>query len=454
MANPSSDFPTAIHTSTDVSGFGSNKLGSTTPKHTEVEGKQEQEIVAIQTKIGSGSSTPTNGKVLMGNGDGTSAWSDLPAGSGDVTGPASSTTNHIPQFSDTTGKVLKDGLAVVTTLGSPGTDTNIPTEAAVRASIAAAGGGDVSGPASSTNLNIAVFSGTSGKLLADGGATVASLVPSTRTVNAKALSSNVTLTTADIADSTDKRYVTDAQRTVLTNTSGNNTGDQTSVSGNAGTVTGLSVTAGKTLTVSKTITLTSAGDSAVITLPNSTSTLLAVDGSAASLTSFPTLNQNTTGSAAKLTTARAINGVNFDGSADITINDLFYASPGSDHLGTGIKTTLTAGETTTIWQVGYVKSDGKIWLAKADAASTMPGCVLATGSISANASGTYLVRGIARDDSWAWTVGGLLYVSSATGGALTQTAPTGTGKQVQVVGVALSATTIMFMPNMMLLELA
>jgi hypothetical protein len=34
---------------------------------------------------------------------------------------------------------------------------------------------------------------------------------------------------------------------------------------------------------------------------------------------IPTLNQNTTGSAAKLTTARTINGVSFDGSANITI---------------------------------------------------------------------------------------------------------------------------------------
>lgn len=33
-------------------------------------------------------------------------------------------------------------------------------------------------------------------------------------------------TTADVADSTDKRYVTDAQRTVIQNTSGTNTGDQ------------------------------------------------------------------------------------------------------------------------------------------------------------------------------------------------------------------------------------
>ena len=47
------------------------------------------------------------------------------------------------------------------------------------------------------------------------------------TVNTYPLSSNVTLTTSDVADSTDKRYVTDAQRTVIGNTSGANTGDET-----------------------------------------------------------------------------------------------------------------------------------------------------------------------------------------------------------------------------------
>ena len=40
------------------------------------------------------------------------------------------------------------------------------------------------------------------------------------------LTGNVVLTTANIADSTDKRYITDAQQTVLTNTSGTNSGDQ------------------------------------------------------------------------------------------------------------------------------------------------------------------------------------------------------------------------------------
>jgi hypothetical protein len=46
------------------------------------------------------------------------------------------------------------------------------------------------------------------------------------TYDAKGLvTSGADATTADIADSTDKRYVTDAQRTVLGNTSGTNTGD-------------------------------------------------------------------------------------------------------------------------------------------------------------------------------------------------------------------------------------
>lgn len=45
-----------------------------------------------------------------------------------------------------------------------------------------------------------------------------------------------TLSTSVIADSTDKRYVTDAQRTVLGNTSGTNTGDQTKTSLGLGNV--------------------------------------------------------------------------------------------------------------------------------------------------------------------------------------------------------------------------
>ena len=56
------------------------------------------------------------------------------------------------------------------------------------------------------------------------------------TYDAKGLvTSGTDATTADIADSTDKRYVTDANLTVIGNTSGTNTGDQTSIVGITGT---------------------------------------------------------------------------------------------------------------------------------------------------------------------------------------------------------------------------
>lgn len=65
--------------------------------------------------------------------------------------------------------------------------------------------------------------------------------------------------TADVPDSLNRRYCTDAQKTVIGNTSGTNTGDQTTVSGNAGTAT--------TLQTSRTINGVSFNGSANITVP-------------------------------------------------------------------------------------------------------------------------------------------------------------------------------------------
>ncbi len=77
--------------------------------------------------------------------------------------------------------------------------------------------------------------GGDGSLASDGSLTVTK----TSGVSFAPSATTDTTTTANIADSTNKRFITDAQRTVLGNTSGTNTGDQTSVSGNAGTATAL-----------------------------------------------------------------------------------------------------------------------------------------------------------------------------------------------------------------------
>jgi hypothetical protein len=88
---------------------------------------------------------------------------------------------------------------VVTALGSAATDVSFnshkitsvsdpsdPQDVATRSYVDTQGAAKVSGPGSSTNLDLAVFSGTTGKLLADSGTTVASLTPATRTISTTA----------------------------------------------------------------------------------------------------------------------------------------------------------------------------------------------------------------------------------------------------------------------------
>ncbi|MGJ7039153.1 hypothetical protein J2Y63_002408 [Shinella sp. BE166] len=120
-------------------------------------------------------------------------------GFGDVEGPASSVAGNVPVFSDTSGKAIEDSgiaigpaLAAKADLDSPvltgvpeaptatlGTDTDqIATMAAIQDAIdnlPAPGVGDVVGPASAVNERIAVFDGTTGKLIKDAGLTVSGL---------------------------------------------------------------------------------------------------------------------------------------------------------------------------------------------------------------------------------------------------------------------------------------
>jgi len=58
-------------------------------------------------------------------------------GSG-ISAPSSTTVGNLPQFSNTTGTALSTGLSVVPSVGTPGVDTNVPTEKSVRTAIAAA----------------------------------------------------------------------------------------------------------------------------------------------------------------------------------------------------------------------------------------------------------------------------------------------------------------------------
>lgn len=132
------------------------------------------------------------------------------------------------------------------------------------------------------------------------------------------------------------------------------------------------------------------------------------------------------------------------------------AAPASDHTASGITIQLMAGATMAFGDVGYVASTGKVALIDADAIATMSGLVMcADASISADATGTFLLLGIARDDTWSWTVGGLIYgtVTGTTGNTLSQTAPTGTDDVVQILGVATHADRMLFNPQLVQTEL-
>lgn len=75
-------FPSSIPSYT---GFTSSHTLSQ-DSHASQHNSEQGDIVAIATKVGTGSSTPTNHTVLKGNGTGTSTWAQVDVSSADITG--------------------------------------------------------------------------------------------------------------------------------------------------------------------------------------------------------------------------------------------------------------------------------------------------------------------------------------------------------------------------------
>ncbi len=117
-----------------------------------------------------------------------------------------------------------------------------------------------------------------------------------------------------------------------------------------------------------------------------------------------------------------------------------------------IKTmTLTVDDASAVFgNALYLEDDFHYERCDADAAITMPCTAIALESGAG--SKNVLLEGPIYNTDWDWTDGNI-YVST-TVGALTQSPPAGSGDQVQIVGYALDADTMFFLPNSTIVEIA
>lgn len=126
----------------------------------------------------------------------------------------------------------------------------------------------------------------------------------------------------------------------------------------------------------------------------------------------------------------------------------------ADHNASGITISLTAHANVAFGDVCYINADGEAQLIDANAIASMSAIVMAVATISANNAGLFLLQGIATDETWNWTVGGMIYgtVTGTSGNTLSQIAPTATDDVVQIMGVATHADRMFFNPQLVQVE--
>ncbi len=205
---------------------------------------------------------------------------------------------------------------------------------------------------------------------------------------------------------------------------GANTSWQTG-GGGSGTVTSVGLSLPNIFTVSGSPVTTSGTLTAVLASQSQNLFLSSPNGSSGtpsfrSIVSadVPTLNQNTTGSAATLTTARTINGTSFDGSTNITLgsgsvtlaqmaNIADQTILGNNSGGSAAPIALTAAQTKTVLSLGAVENT---------ALSTWAGTTNITtlGTIGTGTwNGTKIAEGFGGTNQSTYTKGDILYSSAA-----------------------------------------
>lgn len=144
------------------------------------------------------------------------------------------------------------------------------------------------------------------------------------------------------------------------------------------------------------------------------------------------------------------NGSNLGVADPLTLKKLYVPIPITNSAATGIFSTFTVSVTMTFGQVAYMLSTGALGIASAVTTVSVPVIAMcADGTVSINTVGNFLTYGIARYASWNWAVGSPIYTSTVTATqGMTQTISSVSGNVVQILGIAKSATSILFSPNL------
>jgi hypothetical protein len=144
-------------------------------------------------------------------------------------------------------------------------------------------------------------------------------------------------------------------------------------------------------------------------------------------------------------TVTSESGLTFDGSA-LSLGDTGQVvftdtAPASDHTATGVVISIASGESVAAFNSVYIRSDGEVGPADADAVTSMPAIGVALEAKGDGEATKILIQGVLRDDTYNFTPGADLFIGT-TAGEITATAPSGSGDTVQKVGVALTADSV------------
>jgi hypothetical protein len=368
------NFPGSIDDSTSLPNpSASNATNS--PSHAGLHDNENDAIKAIEAKVGTGASTPVAGQVLTATGTGTSAWQ---AATGAVSSVAGRTGIVVLAEGDITN--------LVTDLSTINTNTGTNTTA-ITGKAAKGANNDITSLTALTGITESQVT----NLTTDLAAKQATLVSAT---NIKTVNGTTLLGSGDLVISSGTGTVT--------------TASVVSANGLAGTVATPTTT--PAITLSTTVIGIVKGNGTTLSAATAGTDYLTPSGSAAALTSFPTFNQNTTGTAAGLSaniTESQVTNLSTDLAAKaplaspiftgtVTVPTTVNATDAATKAyvdavaqGLAVKASVYAAATTNLALTGVQTVDGVSLVAT--------NRVLLTGQTTANQNGIWLVQ------TGAWT---------------------------------------------------